>query len=297
VATTHHLAQVNVATLRAPLDDPTITHFTANLGAINALAESTPGFLWRLQTDDGDATAIKVFDDPRTIINLTVWTGIDELRAYTYRTEHGQFVKRRGEWFVPGSTRLAMWWVPAGSLPATDDVAPRLDFLDQHGPSPYAFTFAHRHGPLDIEPATIDDPGVALLFDALNAELFAADPQANHFWILDAADVDGTNGVLLLARYGGATIGCGAIRLIADGVGEIKRMYVAPSCRGLKIGQAVLGELERHARRMGIGELRLETGDAQRQAISVYERAGYVRVPCWGDYADSHSSRCFGKTL
>jgi hypothetical protein len=108
VATTHHLAQVNVATLRAPLDDPTITDFTANLGAINALAESTPGFLWRLQTDDGDATAIKLFDDPRTIINLTVWTGIDELRAYTYRTEHGQFVKRRGEWFVPGSTRLAM---------------------------------------------------------------------------------------------------------------------------------------------------------------------------------------------
>lgn len=293
----HHLAQVNVATLRAPIDHPSIAEFADNLATINALAESSPGFVWRLQTDTGDATAIQIFDDPMTIINLTVWTGVDELRQYAYRTAHADFVRRRREWFEPGSTRVALWWVPAGTLPTVDDIRPHLDFLGRYGPSPYSFTFAHRHGPLVITPAPVDDPDVGRLFEGLNAELLAADPAANHFWRLDPDEVDGTDGVLLVARYGGSAVGCGAVRRVGDGVGEVKRMYVEPSHRGLRIGQAVLAVLERHAARLGLGELRLETGDEQRRAIAVYERAGYSRIDCWGEYTDSFSSRCFGKVL
>jgi hypothetical protein len=136
------LAELNVARLRAPLDDPATKDFVEALDAINALAEQSPGFVWRLQTGDGNATSIKVFDDELTITNMSVWESIDALNDYVYRSGHVQFLRRKREWFEHyGSVHLVLWWVPRGEIPTIDDALTRLAQLEQLGPTPGAFTF------------------------------------------------------------------------------------------------------------------------------------------------------------
>ena len=136
-----HLAQVNVARLRAPLDSPTMQAFVEGLEPINALADDSVGFVWRLQTDDGDATALRVFDDDMLIVNMSVWESIDALGAFVFRTEHAGYLRRRSEWFerlVDAST--ALWWIAAGAAPTIDDAKQRLELLRANGPMPEAFT-------------------------------------------------------------------------------------------------------------------------------------------------------------
>src|SRR3954453_2758936 len=129
-----HIAQLNVGRLTAPMDDPRIDAFRLNLDPINALAEASPGFVWRLQDDAGNATAIKVFDDPLEIINLTVWTSIDELAEFTYRTAHRELLRRRREFFeVLDEAIVCLWWIDAGTIPTTADAVARLEHLRAHG--------------------------------------------------------------------------------------------------------------------------------------------------------------------
>lgn len=141
-----HLAQLNVGRLRAPIDDPQIDEFRTNLEPINALAETTPGFVWRLQDEaTGDATSIKPFDDELEIVNLTVWESVEALADFTYRTGHVEFLRRRREWFeAPSQPIVCLWWIPEGTLPTVDDALARLDHLRAHGPTPTAFTFRTR---------------------------------------------------------------------------------------------------------------------------------------------------------
>lgn len=138
-----HLAQLNIGRLRAPVDDPATAEFMANLDSINALAEVTPGFVWRLQTEEGNATAIKAFPgDDLMILNMSVWESIESLADYVYRSAHTPFLRRRGEWF--GRLRevyLVLWWIRAGTLPTIDEALDRLDHLRRVGPTPEAFTF------------------------------------------------------------------------------------------------------------------------------------------------------------
>src|SRR3954451_16144894 len=137
-----HLAQLNVGRLRAPMDDPTIDDFRTNLDPINALAESSPGFVWRLQDDTGNATGIKPFGDDLEIVNLTVWESIDALADFTYRTGHREFLRRRREFFeAPTDAYLCLWWIPEGTIPTVDDAIERLEQLRAHGQTPRAFTF------------------------------------------------------------------------------------------------------------------------------------------------------------
>lgn len=143
-----HLAQVNIATSRAPMDDPIMQGFVDRLDTLNALADSSPGFIWRLQTDDGDATAIRVFDNPLILFNLTVWDSIEALEAYVYKSDHVNAVKRRTEWFEkPERTPFAVWWIPAGHIPDEVEAKERLEKLWRDGPGPDAFTFRHRFPP------------------------------------------------------------------------------------------------------------------------------------------------------
>ena len=137
-----HLAQLNIGRLRAPVEDPATADFMDNLDPINALAEATPGFVWRLQTDEGNATAIKAFpDDDLMILNLSVWESIDALGAYVYRSAHTPFLRRRGEWFERlGEVYLVLWWIPAGTLPTVEEAWARLETLGRDGPGPEAFT-------------------------------------------------------------------------------------------------------------------------------------------------------------
>ncbi|MEZ5501039.1 MAG: DUF3291 domain-containing protein [Steroidobacteraceae bacterium] len=137
----YELAQLNVARLIAPIDSPRLTAFVANLDRINALAEQSPGFVWRLQTEDGDATAIRPFGVDY-IVNLSVWTDIASLHSYVYRTAHIEVMRRRKEWFAPmGEAYLVLWWIAAGHKPTVEEARARLTALQANGPSSQAFTF------------------------------------------------------------------------------------------------------------------------------------------------------------
>jgi heme-degrading monooxygenase HmoA len=112
--TRFHIAQVNLALPREPLDSELLREFVEALEPVNALADASPGFVWRLQTEDGDATAIRAFDDDRLIVNMSVWDSIEALRAFVYSGAHVAVMRRRREWFERIESHLALWWLPAG---------------------------------------------------------------------------------------------------------------------------------------------------------------------------------------
>jgi heme-degrading monooxygenase HmoA len=144
VSVTHHheLAQVNVARLRAPLDTPQLADFVANLEPVNALADGAPGFVWRLQTEDGNATAVRVLDDDMLIVNMSVWRSLDALSAFVYGGGHREVMRRRRQWFERlTDAHVALWWVEAGTRPTVAEAERRLVLLRTHGPTREAFTF------------------------------------------------------------------------------------------------------------------------------------------------------------
>ena len=138
----YHIAQVNIARLLAPLDDPMIADFAARLDGINALAERSPGFVWRLQSEGGNATDLRPFDDDRILVNMSVWESIEQLKEYVYRSAHAEVLKRRREWFEKfDGAFAAMWWIEAGHTPTVEEAKERLDHLYKHGESEFAFSF------------------------------------------------------------------------------------------------------------------------------------------------------------
>jgi hypothetical protein len=144
----HQLAQLNVARAVAPLDDPRLADFMALLDEVNLLAESSPGFVWRLQGASGNATDVSAGDDPQVIVNLTVWESADALFAFTYRSDHRAVFARRFEWFERWEgPSVVLWWQPAGTIPTIDDAFRRLRLLADQGPTPEAFTFKQRFAP------------------------------------------------------------------------------------------------------------------------------------------------------
>ncbi len=141
-----HLAQMNVSKALYALDDPRMAGFVAELDVLNAVADDSPGFVWRLKSETGGASSyVQAFDDPRMLVNLTVWTSLDLLEAYTYGSAHRNVLRDRRQWFEPptGPT-FALWWTPAGELPTVADGMARLAHLSADGPSPFAFTFKKR---------------------------------------------------------------------------------------------------------------------------------------------------------
>lgn len=143
-----HLAQVNIARMRAPLDSPAMAGFVARLAEINALADAAPGFVWRLQTDEGDATYLRPYEDDRILFNFSVWESVEALREYVYKSAHRELLRDRKSWFEQfDGASVALWWVPAGQVPSIDEAKARLAHLEQHGPSEVAFTFKEIRGP------------------------------------------------------------------------------------------------------------------------------------------------------
>lgn len=137
-----HLAQVNVARLLAPLDSEQLAGFVAALEPINALADAAPGFVWRLQTEEGDATSIRAFDDDMLMVNLSVWESIETLTDFVYRSSHRDVMVQRRQWFERMQEFFtALWWVPVGHTPSVDEAAARLEMLRAKGPTRQAFTF------------------------------------------------------------------------------------------------------------------------------------------------------------
>jgi hypothetical protein len=140
--TRHHLAQVNIGRLRAPIDDPIMDGFRTQLDPVNALADQAPGFVWRLQTEDGNAIAIRPFADAQMAINMSVWESLESLQQFVYRGDHVDSLRARKQWFEPiEGPILALWWVPAGHIPTVTEALDRLEHLKLHGPTAHAFTF------------------------------------------------------------------------------------------------------------------------------------------------------------
>lgn len=139
-----HLAQLNVAVPRFPLDHPEMAGFMEALDAVNAAADASAGFVWRLVGEgSNNATDLRApVDGVPQMINLSVWEDREALWGYVYRSAHLDFLRRRGEWFErPPGAHLVLWWVPAGTIPAVDDGLVRLERLRREGPSADAFTF------------------------------------------------------------------------------------------------------------------------------------------------------------
>src|SRR3954447_16294565 len=132
-----HIAQINIGRAVGPVDGPLLADFMALLDPVNELADSSPGFLWRLQTDEGNATALRPYEDDRIIVNMSLWESIEALRDFVYGGPHVEVMRRRREWFERfESTYMALWWLPAGELPTVEDAKSRLASLDAHGPTP-----------------------------------------------------------------------------------------------------------------------------------------------------------------
>jgi GNAT superfamily N-acetyltransferase len=149
-----------------------------------------------------------------------------------------------------------------------------------------------------VQRADLDGPVARALIGTLNAELTATYPEAGatHFR-LDAEEVAAGRGAFLVATRGGRPVGCGAVRRIDASTAELKRMYVERALRGQGLGRRLLEALEREARSLGVERLVLETGVRQDAALALYERAGYTRIPPWGEYRDTPLSLCMEKRL
>ena len=141
----HQIAQINIAKMLAPLDSPIMADFVANLEPINALAEASEGFIWRLKGDYDNATSIKVYDDEFLLVNMSVWKNVDSLFRYAYQSQHVEIFKRRREWFEKMTQmHFALWYVPEGHQPSVEEATQRLDYLRANGETPYAFSFKKR---------------------------------------------------------------------------------------------------------------------------------------------------------
>lgn len=147
----HHLVQLNVGRLRAPLDDPSMAEFAESLGPINALAESSPGFVWRLVAEDGSSSSyvdVPGADDPLLAVNYSIWTDLESLRGFVFRSDHTGYLRRRREWFAPIAEAITVcWWVPAGEIPPLAEAMDRLDHLRRHGPSDQGWPMTRPYDP------------------------------------------------------------------------------------------------------------------------------------------------------
>ena len=140
-----YLSQINIAKMQAPIDSPLMADFVANLDNINALAENTEGFVWRLKEDNNNATSIKIFNDDFLIVNMSVWENVDVLFQFVYQSNHVEIFKRRKEWFEKmQEMHMALWYIPEGHLPTVAEATERLSYLRSNGETPYSFSFKKR---------------------------------------------------------------------------------------------------------------------------------------------------------
>lgn len=142
---THHLAQINIGRLVAPVDDPKIAGFVSQLDSINALADAAPGFVWRLQSESGNATDVAYSDDPFVIVNMSVWESVESLRDYVYRSQHVEVMRDRTQWFEKmEKPQYCLWWVPEGHIPSVAEGRERLEHYQAHGATTMSFWFSQR---------------------------------------------------------------------------------------------------------------------------------------------------------
>lgn len=143
-----HLAQLNIAQMRASLDDPLMQEFVSQLEAIYAVAEQAKGFVWRLKMEDGNAPPVQPVVKSRLIVTMSVWESIEALQTYVYRSAHMNPLRNRAEWFekMEGQS-MVLWWIARGTPPGVEQGMARLKYLERHGPTAFAFTFKESFPP------------------------------------------------------------------------------------------------------------------------------------------------------
>jgi hypothetical protein len=139
--TAYQLAQINIGVPLGPVDSPVLADFVAALDPVNRIADQSPGFVWRLQTPEGNATAVAWPADERVIVNMSVWESVESLSDFVYRTAHTDVMRQRRRWFEAMKVYMALWWIPAGHIPTVAEAHERLRHLEEHGPTAFAFTF------------------------------------------------------------------------------------------------------------------------------------------------------------
>jgi len=149
---TWQLAELNVARLKAPLDSPELKDFVDNLDRINALAEGSPGFVWRLTGEGNDATGLRPMGE-KIIVNYSIWRDVETLKSFVYSTAHVEILKRKREWFERMKLNYVLWWVPAGHIPTVDEAVAKLEYLRSKGPSADAFHFGEAYSAPDAAGA------------------------------------------------------------------------------------------------------------------------------------------------
>ena len=138
----YHLAQINVAVAKAEMDTEIMQGFVSRLDEINALADNAPGFVWRLQSAEGDSTSIRVFSEPLLLVNMSVWESVEELKHFVYKSFHVELIRDREAWFDKiGAAHQALWWIPEGHIPTIEEAIEKLEYIREHGASEVAFTF------------------------------------------------------------------------------------------------------------------------------------------------------------
>jgi hypothetical protein len=210
-----HVAQVNIARMLAPLEDPLMADFVAQLDPVNALADASPGFVWRFQSEGGNATSVRPLPDPLILFNMSVWESVEALHAYVYRSQHGASLRDRKRWFQKSAgPSTALWWIPAGEIPTVKDGITRLAHLEAYGESPMAFSFAK---PLPAPPAESIDYDRRMLVSRANTAngevgadtLFHYRQRDNNIW----------------ATYEGGQIQFGTLIAVPDTAGLLNVRY------------------------------------------------------------------------
>jgi hypothetical protein len=218
----YHLAQINIGRMLGPIDSEIMAEFVANLDPVNQLADTSPGFVWRLQTEDGDAKAIQAFDDPLIAVNFSIWESPDSLREFVYKSGHVTRLRRRTEWFEkPQKAHMAMWWIPAGHIPSVADARKRLEFRQQNGDTPAAFSFT-RTFPRPEAPSSDPAPS-PIHYDGRKFTLRANSPNGNctpatHFHYHQ-------EGSRVWATYEGGGVRFGSLVAITHASGALDMRY------------------------------------------------------------------------
>lgn len=220
----YHLAQVNIARAREPLSAPLMAGFVERLPDVNAMAEASPGFVWRLVAES-DTTPYVTNRDLRLIVNMSVWQSMDTLRDFAFRGGHADVMRRRSEWFEPmDKAHLALWWIPAGHEPTLSEARERLEHLWRKGESPAAFTFRRPCSMPDepLEPPLSEPSASTVSYDGLS------------FRSLENPDgeVDGETrffyrqaGRRVWATYRGGSIAFGTLVALASSDGRLDMRY------------------------------------------------------------------------
>ncbi len=144
----YNLAQINISKSKGLPDSPVMRTFMEKIDEVNAIAEGSDGFVWRLKSDDGNATSIQIFEDELIIVNMSVWRDMDAFKGFVFKGLHAAMMRKRNEWFERSDfSNLALWWIPEGHIPSTEEAKAKLELITKVGDTQEAFRFKNLFEP------------------------------------------------------------------------------------------------------------------------------------------------------